>query len=424
MALLTQAVTGTHDILPEECSRWQQLEARIRKICGIYQYGEIRTPMFEYTELFLRGIGETTDVVQKEMYTFMVGDRSITLRPEATASTVRSYLDNKMYGLPSQPVKLYYMGPMFRHDKPQAGRYRQFHQFGIEVLGTQAATSDAEIISLAYDFLTDLGLEGLNLYINSVGCPKCRPAYQEKLREYFTPHLEELCQDCVGRLDKNPLRLLDCKERDCQKLGNDAPKLLECLCEECQNHFGELKELLAGAGIPFTINQKLVRGLDYYTKTAFEIQYPPLSSQSAVCGGGRYDGLIQECGGDFTPSVGFAMGIERILIALDQHNLLPPKKPSVSFFVMPLGEKAKPKCFELVQKIRKLGISAEIDLMNRGVKGQMKQANRQNANWALLLGDNELEQGMITCKDMIGGDQRVIALADFENWIESLREEI
>lgn len=424
MALLTNAIKGTRDIFPEEISRWQQLERLIHKQCQIYRYEEIRTPIFEHTELFQRGIGDTTDVVEKEMYTFEDrAGRSITLRPECTASTVRSYLENKMYANPSQPVKLYYIGPMFRYDKPQAGRYRQFHQFGIELLGSASAVGDAEIISLAYEFLKNLELADLKLYINSVGCPQCRPAYQKELKEYFYSRKDKLCKDCLGRLERNPLRILDCKEEACQKVSEDAPKLLDYLCQECSDHFGHLKELLSATGISYEINPRLVRGLDYYTKTAFEIQYPHLGAQSAVCGGGRYDGLIEECGGDPTPAVGFAMGMERILIALDQQKLLPAKKDPLMVFFMPLGEEAQKKCFELLGKMRSIGISAEMDLMNRGIKGMMKQANRADARWAVILGDNELAEGMITCKDMIQGNQQVLPLADFENWVEKLREE-
>lgn len=425
MTLLAIAVRGTHDILPRETYQWQYLEKAIEKQCRIYGYEEIRTPIFEYTELFLRGIGDTTDVVEKEMYTFNDrSDRSITLRPEGTAAAVRSYLEHKMFGEASQPTKLYYVGPMFRYDKPQAGRYRQFHQFGIEAIGTSSPMSDAEIISLAYRLLEDLGLQGLKLFVNSVGCPKCRPAYQEKLREYFEPYKEELCPECLSRLDRNPLRLLDCKNEKCQAVNQHAPNLLDSLCEECEDHFQGVKAFLGSVGLSYEINHRLVRGLDYYTKTAFEIQYPPLGAQSAVCGGGRYDGLVEQCGGPPTPAVGFAMGLERILIALNQQDLLNVEAPPISVFLLPLGEKAKEKCFELLQKLRNIGIAAEIDLMNRGIKGQMKQANRSGARWALLLGDEELSKGMITCKDMLQGDQNVIAIDEVEKWMKSLREEM
>ena len=424
MTLLATAVRGTHDILPAETGRWQELESRIRKHCSLYGYKEIRTPIFEYTELFLRGIGETTDVVEKEMYTFEDrAGRSMTLRPECTASTVRSYLEHKMYGEPNQPTKLYYIGPMFRYDKPQAGRYRQFHQFGIEAIGSHHAATDAEIISLAYEFFVDLGLTDLNLYINSVGCPSCRPNYQEKLKEFFVPHKEKICKECLSRLERNPLRLLDCKNENCQNISVDAPKLLDHLCDECNSHFDKVRSLLTANQISYTINTRLVRGLDYYTKTAFEIQYAQLGAQSAICGGGRYDGLIEECGGDSIPGIGFAMGIERILIALDQQNLLQESDTNTKVFVMPLAEEAESKCFEILQKLRKSGISAEMDLMSRGVKGQMKQANRLGVHWAILLGEDELSQNTITCKNMVQGEQCVVKMVDFEKWIENLREE-
>jgi histidyl-tRNA synthetase len=424
MTLLATAVRGTHDILPAETGRWQELESRIRKHCSLYGYKEIRTPIFEYTELFLRGIGETTDVVEKEMYTFEDrAGRSMTLRPECTASTVRSYLEHKMYGEPNQPTKLYYIGSMFRYDKPQAGRYRQFHQFGIEAIGSHHAATDAEIISLAYEFFVDLGLTDLNLYINSVGCSSCRPNYQEKLKEFFVPHKEKICKECLSRLERNPLRLLDCKNENCQNISVDAPKLLDHLCDGCNSHFDKVRSLLTASQISYTINTRLVRGLDYYTKTAFEIQYTQLGAQSAICGGGRYDGLIEECGGDSIPGIGFAMGMERILIALDQQNLLQEPDTNTKVFVMPLAEVAESKCFEILQKLRKSGISAEMDLMSRGVKGQMKQANRLGVHWAILLGEDELSQNTITCKNMVQGEQCVVKMVDFEKWIENLREE-
>ena len=316
--MLTTAPRGTKDILPRDVEAWRYLERTMREICAQYGYLEIRTPVFEHTELFLRGIGETTDVVEKEMYTFTDrGERSLTLRPENTASAVRSYVENKMYADPA-PTKLFYIGPMFRYDRPQAGRYRQFHQFGVEALGVEGPNIDAEIILLAVQILQTLGLKDLKLKVNSVGCPKCRPLHREKLQEYFRPHLGEMCKDCQSRFDRNPLRLLDCKNPHDQELAAGAPSLEECLCEECKTHFEGLKELLTAAGVDYVVDHNLVRGLDYYTKTAFEIQYAPLGAQSAVCGGGRYDGLIEEIGGPATPGIGFAMGMERVLLAIER----------------------------------------------------------------------------------------------------------
>ena len=425
MDLVTMAPRGTRDLLPADTLHWQKLEANLRDICRLYHYEEIRTPIFEHTELFLRGIGDTTDIVEKEMYTFEDrGKRSITLRPEGTASIVRAFLQNKLYAQAEQPVKLHFMGPMFRYDKPQAGRFRQFHQFDIEVIGSPMPLADAEVIALAYQILNKLGLTDLQLWINSVGCPVCRPAYMEELKEYFSSHKDQLCVDCLDRLERNPLRLLDCKNESCQVLTQNAPSILEHLCPECDTHFDSLKALLTASSIPYGINHRLVRGLDYYTKTAFEIQYAPLGAQSAVCGGGRYDGLVEECGGDPTPGVGFAMGFERILLAMEKQGLLSDEKAPVSVFVMPLGGKTQLKAFEILQDIRNLGISADIDLLGRGIKGQMKQANRLNCRWAIMIGENELEQGMITCKDMIQGDQRTITLKEFMDWLDDMKEEL
>ena len=331
--MLTNAPRGTKDILPEQIGNWIELEKKIRDICKIYGYEEIRTPIFEHTELFKRGIGEGTDVVDKEMYTFTdKGDRSITLRPENTAAVVRAYLQNKLYG-DGGLVKLFYIGSMFRYDRPQAGRLREFHQFGVEALGEKNPAVDAEIILLAWDFLKSLGLNDLKLKINTVGCPKCRPIYRQKLQEYFSEYKDELCGDCQKRIEKNPLRLLDCKIDGEKHFVEDAPKIESCLCDDCREHFDKVQKFLQAAKIDFEIDSRLVRGLDYYTKTAFEIQYTPLGAQSAVAGGGRYDGLVEEIGGNPTPGIGFAMGIERILIALEKQNLLQQKKFSDERFV-------------------------------------------------------------------------------------------
>ena len=301
MNLLTAAPRGTKDILPADIEAWRYVEKMMRDICTRFGYQEIRTPIFEHTELFQRGIGDTTDVVEKEMYTFTDrGKRSITLRPENTASAVRAYVENKMYA-DLVPTKLYYIGPMFRYDRPQAGRMRQFHQFGVEALGAANYVIDAEIIMLAVHVLQTLGLKDLKLKINSVGCPQCRPKHREKLQEFFKPKFDELCKDCQSRFERNPLRILDCKNEQCKKLAQGAPALSECLCDECKEHFQGLKTLLTVAGVDFELDSNLVRGLDYYTKTAFEIQYAPLGAQSAVCGGGRYDGLVEEIGGPATP---------------------------------------------------------------------------------------------------------------------------
>ncbi|CQR74021.1 Histidine--tRNA ligase [Sporomusa ovata DSM 2662] len=407
--MLTTGPRGTKDILPDSSGHWQYVEKIIREVCYNFAYQEIRTPVFEHTELFLRGIGDTTDIVEKEMYTFTDrAKRSITLRPENTASVVRSYLENKLYSGP-QPTKLYYIGPMFRYDRPQAGRYRQFHQFGIEAIGAQGPSIDAEVISLAVAFLNKLGLSDLKLLINSVGCPQCRPVYRAKLQEFFQEKRSHLCSDCQSRYDRNPMRILDCKNETCAEYSQGAPHMLDCLCEDCGSHFAGLQELLTAAGISFVINPRLVRGLDYYTKTAFEIQYSPLGAQSAVCGGGRYDGLIAECGGQPTPGIGFAIGIERVLLALEKQALLPSINTAIDVFVAPLGTKARAVAFQLLTELRYAGIAADMDFMNRSLKAQMKYANKYPAKFVALIGEDELAAQKVMVKNMATGSQELLA---------------
>lgn len=410
--MLTTAPRGTKDIMPEDVKSWRYLEETMRKICAQYGYKEIRTPVFEHTELFLRGIGETTDVVEKEMYTFNDrGNRSITLRPENTASAVRAYIEHKLYA-ESAPTKLFYIGPMFRYDRPQAGRYRQFHQFGVEALGIQGPNIDAEIILLAVQILQSLGLKDLKLKINSVGCPKCRPLHREKLQAFFKPHFDELCKDCQSRFDRNPLRLLDCKNPHCQELGQGAPSLEECLCDDCREHFEGLKKLLTAAGIEYEVDHNLVRGLDYYTKTAFEIQYKPLGAQSAVCGGGRYDGLIEEVGGPATPGIGFAMGMERVLLALESQNLLPQEQESIDVFAVCPQQEIFPDVFKAVINLRRAGFKAEFDFQGRSMKAQMKQANKTNAKYVLIFGEDEFARGQVVLRNMSNSEQTEIAITD------------
>ncbi|WP_425061190.1 Histidine--tRNA ligase [Sporomusa carbonis] len=415
--MLTTGPRGTKDILPDSCGYWQYVEQTIREVCRSFAYQEIRTPVFEHTELFLRGIGETTDIVEKEMYTFADrGKRSITLRPENTAAVVRAYLEHKLYAGP-QPTKLFYIGPMFRYDRPQAGRYRQFHQFGIEVLGAKGPAVDAEIISLAVRFFNKLGLNDLKLFINSVGCPECRPVYRAKLQEFFRDKVPNLCADCQSRFDRNPMRILDCKNETCTTHSQGAPHMVDCLCEECTSHFNGLKELLTAAGINFVTNPRLVRGLDYYTKTAFEIQYAPLGAQSAVCGGGRYDGLVAECGGQPTPGIGFAIGIERVLLALEKQALLPVITSAVDVFVAPLGIKTQAAAFKLLTELRQAGITADMDFMDRSLKAQMKYANKYPAKFVALIGEDELEQDKVMLKNMETGSQELINRAELVHMI-------
>ncbi len=408
--MLTNAPRGTKDILPDTVGDWNYVEGEIRELCRRFGYSEIRTPIFEHTELFQRGIGEGTDVVDKEMYTFTDrGERSITLRPENTASAVRAYLQNKLYAQ-SNLVKLFYIGSMFRYDRPQAGRMREFHQFGVEALGEANPAVDAEVILLAMNLLEGLGLKDLELSINSVGCPKCRSKYRTVLQDFFRDKLEDLCEDCRSRFERSPLRILDCKKDSDKPYMADAPKITDCLCEECAEHFAKLKELLTSAGISFTHDPRLVRGLDYYTKTAFEIKYPPLGAQSAVAGGGRYDGLIEEMGGNPTPAVGFATGLERLLLALESQNLLPEKNRSVDAYVVALGEAAQAEGFKLLNSLRQQGLSAAMDFAGRSMKAQMKQANKLGAKYSVILGEDEIAEGVVMLRSMEDSSQAKVPM--------------
>lgn len=417
--MLTNAPRGTKDILPDTVGDWNYVEGEIRELCRRFGYSEIRTPIFEHTELFQRGIGEGTDVVDKEMYTFTDrGERSITLRPENTASAVRAYLQNKLYAQ-SNLVKLFYIGSMFRYDRPQAGRMREFHQFGVEALGEANPAVDAEVILLAMNLLEGLGLKDLELSINSVGCPKCRSKYRTMLQDFFRDKLEDLCEDCRSRFERSPLRILDCKKDSDKPYMADAPKITDCLCEECADHFAKLKELLTSAGISFTHDPRLVRGLDYYTKTAFEIKYPPLGAQSAVAGGGRYDGLIEEMGGNPTPAVGFATGLERLLLALESQNLLPEKNRSVDAYVVALGETAQAEGFKLLNSLRQQGLSAAMDFAGRSMKAQMKQANKLGAKYSVILGEDEIAEGVVMLRSMEDSSQAKVPMAQVAEKIKT-----
>lgn len=387
-----QALKGTHDILPEEVYKWDYMEGVIRDVCARYGYKEIRTPIIEATELFQRGIGDTTDVVTKEMYTFTDrGNRSVTLRPENTASAVRAYLEHKMYG-DQQVHKMFYIGSMFRYDRPQAGRYREFHQFGLEVLGASSPLADAEVIAMACEIFHKLGLRDLDLHLNSIGDKNCRPAYRQKLIEFFEGKKDQLCDDCRERLYKNPLRILDCKEEGCKKASVGAPEITDYLCDDCHAKFEAVKHYLDGLGISYTVDPRLVRGLDYYTNTAFEIQYPPLGAQSAVCGGGRYDGLVEEIGGPSTPGIGFAIGLERLLLALEMQNLIPAPKSQKRVYIAALGEDAVAEGFKIQEELRGLGVLTDMDLQGRSLKGQMKQAGKLDSQFTVIIGSNELER--------------------------------
>lgn len=412
-----QALKGTHDILPEEVYKWDYMEGVIRDVCARYGYKEIRTPIIEATELFQRGIGDTTDVVTKEMYTFTDrGNRSVTLRPENTASAVRAYLEHKMYG-DQQVHKMFYIGSMFRYDRPQAGRYREFHQFGLEVLGASSPLADAEVIAMACEIFHRLGLKDLDLHLNSIGDKNCRPAYRQKLIEFFEGKKDQLCDDCRERLYKNPLRILDCKEEGCKKASIGAPEITDYLCDDCHKKFEAVKHYLDGLGISYTVDPRLVRGLDYYTNTAFEIQYPPLGAQSAVCGGGRYDGLVEEIGGPSTPGIGFAIGLERLLLALEMQNLIPAPKAQERVYIAALGEDAVAEGFKIQEELRGLGVLTDMDLQGRSLKGQMKQAGKLDSQFTVIIGSNELEKGAAAVKNMADGTQKDIPFAEVADYI-------
>ncbi|NLJ41496.1 MAG: histidine--tRNA ligase [Clostridiales bacterium] len=406
--MITKAPRGTKDLLPDESYKWQYIERVIRRITKLFCYMEIRTPTFEHTELFVRGVGDTTDIVQKEMYTFFdKGERSITLKPEGTAGTVRSYIEHGLYNI-TQPVKMYYITPVFRYENPQAGRLREHHQFGVEAFGGPEASLDAEIITLAITLFNELGLRGLEVDINSIGCANCRPRYLEGLREYFKDHLDNLCNNCVSRYERNPLRILDCKNERCTAIRSDAPIILDYLCEDCKVHFQELQQYLSAASIEFKVNPMIVRGLDYYSKTVFEILSPGIGAQNTVCGGGRYDGLVSECGGPKTPGAGFGLGIERLLLTLENQGIEIPRSSTKEVLFVTIGEKARSKAFELLNNLRVNGISADMDHLGRSVKAQFKYADRVGFSWVCTLGEDELESGTVSVRSMDDGREESI----------------
>jgi histidyl-tRNA synthetase len=417
-----QIPRGTQDILPGVVERWQYIEEKAREICKVFNYKEIRTPIFEHTDLFLRSVGDTTDIVQKEMYSFEDrGGRSITLRPEGTASTVRSYVENKMYGLPDQPTKLYYIGPMFRYERPQSGRYRQFVQFGIEALGSADPAIDAEVISLAMQMYQGLGLKRLKLIINSLGDKESRTDHRNALVEHFEPHIEEFCSDCQNRLQSNPLRILDCKKDREHPLMETAPSILDYLNNESKVYFEKVQRYLEAMGIQFEVDPGLVRGLDYYNHTAFEIMSDAegFGAITTLSGGGRYNGLVQDLGGPETPGIGFALSIERLLLALQAENIELPIEKGIDCYVAVLGEKGKEKSVGLVNTLRKAGLSIEKDYLDRKVKAQFKSADRLNAKLVMVLGDDELDRNVASIKDLRAGTQEEIAL---DKVIEYVRE--
>lgn len=396
-----QAPKGTKDMLPQDAYKWHYVESILREVSKLYGIREIRTPIFEHTELFLRGVGETTDIVQKEMYTFNdKGDRSITLKPEGTAPTVRAFIENRLFN-EAQPTKLYYMIPCFRYENVQKGRLRQFHQYGVEVFGSKAPTMDAEVISLAMVALTKLGLKSLSLNINNLGCKECRPKYNDALKKYLEENYDGLCETCKTRFNKNPMRILDCKERKCKEITKNAPIILDYICEECDTHFEEVKTYLDALNIKYVIDPSIVRGLDYYTKTIFEI----LNDDFTVCGGGRYDKLIEEIGGPETPAVGFGLGLERLIMTLEKEGIEIPNDALIDLYIGARGDDAKKEAFVLASKLRGLGVKCEINHMGRSVKAEMKYANKIGARFTTILGDDELLNKSLKLKRMSDGEQ-------------------
>lgn len=412
MGVITKKIKGTEDVLPKDSYRWQFVEDVMRKESAAYGFKEIRTPVFEHTELFARGVGQTTDVVQKEMYTFDTkGGESVTLRPEGTAGAARAVLEHGLVN-DSLPIKASYFVSCYRYEKPQAGRLREFHQFGLECYGTQSPVADAELICAAQSIFDRLGIKQLRLEINSIGCPTCRAEYHKALKEYFYGYKDELCETCNSRLEKNPMRILDCKSPVCSKIAQGAPKITDYLCDECKEHFASVQKYLDAAGVEYTVNPTIVRGLDYYTKTVFEFVTDFIGAQGTVCGGGRYDGLIEELGGKHLPSLGFAMGIERLLMLMDKQGIEIPKPSTCDLYVAVMGESASLKSFEIIKAVRSCGLIAETDVVGRGLRAQMKYADKIDAKFSMVLGDNEIEQGKAVIKNMSSGEQTEIVLDD------------
>ena len=414
------APRGTQDILPESAAWWQQVEAAAREIARRFNFKEIRTPMFEHTEVFARGVGETTDIVEKEMYTFMdKGGRSLTLRPEGTAGVVRAYIEHKMHGV-SPLQKLYYIGPAFRYERPQAGRYRQHHQFGLELLGSADPGADTEIIGLTIAFYRHFGLKDLEVRLNSIGCPSCRPQYREALISKLKSRKDTLCTTCNERLDRNPLRLLDCKNPDCQAQMKDLPKTVDFLCPECREHFEKVRRYLELNGIKYVLDSTLVRGLDYYTRTVFEIVYRGLGAQDAMCGGGRYDGLIETLGGPPTPGVGVGIGLERLILTLEKQKVFQPQIKPLDVFIVACGEKEREHAVDLAFRLRLYGLSVDFDILGRGMKAQLKAADRSGAIVAVIIGEEELQNEEVVVKIMQSGTQQNVPLLDIETALTSI----
>ena len=405
---------GTKDVLPSESYKWHYVENLVKEVAKNFALREIRTPTFEHTELFLRGVGDTTDIVNKEMYSFKdKGDRDITLKPEGTAGVARAFVQNGLSST-AMPLKMYYITPVFRYERPQAGRLREHHQFGVEIYGSSSACTDSEVILIANTILNKLGLQ-VELNINSMGCKTCRQNYNKALKEYLASNVENMCPNCQERFNKNPLRILDCKEENCKALTKNAPKIIDYLCDDCSTHFNQVKEYLQVANVPFKVNPFIVRGLDYYTRTVFEFVTTALGTQGTVCGGGRYDGLIEQIGGNAVQGVGFGMGLERILMLMEASGVDIADNETVSLYIASMGEKANKKAFEIAYNLRKDGVSVEIDHLNRSFKAQFKYADKIKAKYVIALGDNELESGVCSLKLMLTGESKQIKLNEIKD---------
>lgn len=421
--MLARAPRGTRDILPNEASSWVYLENKFREVCHRFSYEEIRTPTFEHTELFQRGVGETTDIVEKEMYTFAdKSGRSITLKPEGTAPVARAFIEHKLYNNPL-PVKFFYIIPGFRYERPQAGRLREFHQFGIEAFGSSNPKIDVEVMALAMFFLKELGLTDIDLHINSIGCEVCRDEYKEALKDFLGEKRELLCSTCRLRIERNPLRILDCKDENCKNILKDAPTILDYLCDNCENHFNEVKKHLSTIGIDYKVDGRIVRGLDYYTKTVFEIISEDLGAQSTVCGGGRYDNLIEECGGPSTPAAGFGMGIERLISILEKKELLNISEKQTDIYIAVLDKKNEDIGMKLLYDLRNHGYCAEIDYLDRSLKSQLKYANKINTKYVVMIGEDEVKSKTFTVKDLASGQQENVDWANIKDYFKNLLKE-
>ena len=420
MALVTKSIKGTQDTLPSESYKIQFVEQSVLEIAKNYGYKEIRVPVFEHTELFQRGVGDTTDVVQKEMYTCEdKGGRSITLRPEGTAGVVRSYIEHGLFN-EAQPQKVCYLISCYRYEKPQAGRLREFHQFGCECFGTASPAADAELISLVNDIFAFLDVKNLKIQINSIGCPECRKNYHKALQEYFESKKDDLCATCLGRLERNPMRILDCKSPVCSDIAKDAPKVTDYLCDECDDHFKKTQQYLDAMNIPYEVNPSIVRGLDYYTKTVFEFVSTEIGAQGTVCGGGRYDGLVEEIGGNHTPALGFAMGMERLLMLMEAQGIEFPAEDKCDLYIASMGENATLKASQIASDVRGNGMHAQFDIVGRSVKAQMKYANKIGAAYTVVLGDSEIEAGVAKVKNMADGSETEMNIDDIAEEIMRL----